>query len=424
MIALAPLARGENGTYTVRGGDTLQAVAHLHQVPVDRLRDLNQLDANAALTVGQTLRVPAQAPVATYQVQPGDSLARVAQRVGTSPAQLAAANALTPDSVLQIGQKLNLPNGAGPGAVPVKTGPAAVPTPLAKAAPRAGEPARPAVVKPAVAKPTHVLVGAERINLRAAASMEAGVVRQIDPGTKLKIVGKTGSWWRVQVPGSAEAAFVAGWVVEPLLPGESGAKAEKPAAAAKALWVAEDCVNVRGGPSTDHERVAQVTRGDRLEVLESAGEWARVRCGQAVGWVLRSLTSVSQVARRASERGAQLVQAALGYVGVPYRRGGASREGVDCSGLVYAVCREAGIELPRSSGGMYGIGTNIERGNLRAGDLVFFKNTYRSGISHVGIYAGDNQFVHAVRPGRGVALTSLDDAYYAARWVGAYRVVD
>ena len=70
------------------------------------------------------------------------------------------------------------------------------------------------------------------------------------------------------------------------------------------------------------------------------------------------------------------------------------------------------------------LGKAVEKGNLKPGDLVFFKNTYRDGISHVGVYAGGGKFVHAVRSGKPVSVSSLDDGYYVAHWAGAYRVTD
>jgi cell wall-associated NlpC family hydrolase len=73
---------------------------------------------------------------------------------------------------------------------------------------------------------------------------------------------------------------------------------------------------------------------------------------------------------------------------------------------------------------MWGNGQKVDRGNLRPGDLVFFKNTYRSGISHVGVYVGDGRFVHAVRPGKSVQVSDLTECYYSAHWAGAYRIVD
>jgi cell wall-associated NlpC family hydrolase len=114
-----------------------------------------------------------------------------------------------------------------------------------------------------------------------------------------------------------------------------------------------------------------------------------------------------------------LVQNALSLVGVPYVFGGTSRSGFDCSGFTLYVFKGSGISLPRTSSSQFNVGSSVSRAQLQSGDLVFF-TTYASGASHVGIYIGGGNFVHASNSG--VRTTSLSDSYYAARYLGARRV--
>lgn len=124
-----------------------------------------------------------------------------------------------------------------------------------------------------------------------------------------------------------------------------------------------------------------------------------------------------------SSRGYHLAQTALSYRGTPYRWGGTVLgKGVDCSGLVQAVCAKWGILLPRAARAQYTVGVPIKPENLQAGDLVFFKNTYRRGLSHVGIYVGENCFIHAAGRGKGVCLSRLDVGYHKKHWAGARRL--
>ena len=112
------------------------------------------------------------------------------------------------------------------------------------------------------------------------------------------------------------------------------------------------------------------------------------------------------------------------YVGVPYQWGGTSRAGMDCSAFARAVFRETyGIELPRTTSQMYALGQPVEpQGALRAGDLVFFRDTYSgAGVSHVGIYVGDGHFAHASSSAGGT-LTLLTDEYFAGRYAGGRRI--
>ena len=100
-----------------------------------------------------------------------------------------------------------------------------------------------------------------------------------------------------------------------------------------------------------------------------------------------------------------LIQTALLCRGDRYTRGGTSRGGFDCSGFTRYIFAKYGIVLPHSSAAQSQMGTAVSRGELQAGDLVFFQ-TNRRGISHVGIYVGDNRFVHAATYGRGVTTDS------------------
>lgn len=113
---------------------------------------------------------------------------------------------------------------------------------------------------------------------------------------------------------------------------------------------------------------------------------------------------------------------AVSYLGVPYAYGGNGKEGIDCSGFTSRVYqRSASILLPRSAGGQYGVGAEVERDSLLFGDLVFFNTTGRS-PSHVGIYLEDGLFAHASVT-YGVTISSLESTYYRRRFVGARRVV-
>ncbi|HLW46773.1 MAG TPA: C40 family peptidase [bacterium] len=118
-------------------------------------------------------------------------------------------------------------------------------------------------------------------------------------------------------------------------------------------------------------------------------------------------------------RTAALIHEALAHLGSPYRWAGIGRGGFDCSGLVSRVFAAAGVALPHSSSEQYGAGTAVPAARLVPGDLVFFR-TYTSGPSHVGIYLGGNRFIHA-SASRGVVVSSMDEPYFRARFLGARR---
>jgi cell wall-associated NlpC family hydrolase len=124
-----------------------------------------------------------------------------------------------------------------------------------------------------------------------------------------------------------------------------------------------------------------------------------------------------------SSRSQEMVFQALASAGVQYRRGGDSPEsGFDCSGLVAHVYREAfGIELPHNALAQSRMGRHVTLSQLEAGDLVFY-NTERRPYSHVGIFLGDDRFIHAPRPGAAVRIENMRGAYWTRRFDGARRI--
>lgn len=114
-----------------------------------------------------------------------------------------------------------------------------------------------------------------------------------------------------------------------------------------------------------------------------------------------------------------IVKSAHQYLGVPYRWGGTTESGFDCSGLTRAVYRLNGIDISRSSAEQYNEGKSIKKDNLQKGDLVFFATTKTSKISHVGIYIGNNEFIHAPSKGSVVSKAKLDSTYWKKAYKGA-----
>lgn len=437
VIATIASVASAQEVYTIERGDTLTSIAQRHAVTVERLMQINKLQPASRLQPGQRLTVPDTAPTAPatvvgYQVRPGDNLYRIAQRLGVDVEALMRANSLTPQSILQIGQTLQLPAGVPPTAQalgvvrPQPQLPAPAPAPL----------------------PEAVEVSEDRVHLRVGPSTEQRSLGLVSEGARLQVIGKAGGWWQVRTASGADA-YVAGWLVAPSAQTLAPAPVPTPSVeAATALAQDDEAIrslvgelaglapigqavvtasqaSLRPEPNLGLGRIATAAKGTRAAVLEVNSDWARLRFdnGQG-GWVPRSALRVRLDGAGGSERGSRLLSAAMGYLGVPYRRGGTSRGGVDCSGLVYAVCRENGISLPRTARDMWGHGEPVATGQMEPGDLVFFKNTYRSGISHVGIYAGNGEFIHAPRSGTTVRVESLSSSYYQAHWAGAYRIAD
>ncbi|HEY5579630.1 MAG TPA: C40 family peptidase [Rhodoferax sp.] len=135
------------------------------------------------------------------------------------------------------------------------------------------------------------------------------------------------------------------------------------------------------------------------------------------------LARMDQVRQSVGIKASELVFTAMGFLGVPYRRGGNTAEtGFDCSGFVRAMYQQTvGLILPRKAEQQAAATQTIERTDLQPGDLVFF-NTMRRAFSHVGIYIGGGKFIHSPRPGSQVRVEDMGLAYWTHRFDGARRV--
>jgi hypothetical protein len=136
------------------------------------------------------------------------------------------------------------------------------------------------------------------------------------------------------------------------------------------------------------------------------------------------LERIGQMGVTVRDRTSELVVHAMGFLGVPYRRGGDSAEtGFDCSGFVRAIYEQTlGLVLPRKADDQAAATQEIDRKDLKPGDLVFF-NTMRRAFSHVGIYVGEGKFIHAPKPGAEVRVEDMSGSYWRRRFDGARRVV-
>ncbi len=119
------------------------------------------------------------------------------------------------------------------------------------------------------------------------------------------------------------------------------------------------------------------------------------------------------------------IKVAKKYLGTKYRFGASTRttKAFDCSSFVkYVIKKSKGKNLPRTASSQASCGKHIDKKHLRKGDLVFFRGTYKKGISHVGIYAGNGKFIHASSGAKKVTISSLNKAYYRKHYAGARRV--
>lgn len=178
--------------------------------------------------------------------------------------------------------------------------------------------------------------------------------------------------------------------------------------------------NVRRDAGTSHGVIKVAPKGATATVTRTAtigsGTWHKVRTSGTHGWVHSSLITKSSgsgvVQASSSVSSSAVVSKALALKGIPYRFGGTTTAGFDCSGFVQYAFKQAGKNVSRTTLSQYAQSYTVS--SPRPGDLVFFANTYRPGISHVGIYIGNNQFVHSGGPK--AEVKSLNGPYWGAKF--------
>ncbi len=208
-------------------------------------------------------------------------------------------------------------------------------------------------------------------------------------------------------------------------------------------------VNVRSGPATSYSTITKANINDKAYIIGINNGWFKVIIGNHIGYIRSDYVDLTEipyenrdsakkplffvggkstgVTPSASALGGtsttaqKIIATAKKYIGVPYLWGGTTPKGFDCSGYVQYVFKAHGISLPRTSKQQYAVGTAVSKANLKQGDLVFF-NTSGSGVSHLGIYIGNNQFIHS-STSKGVVITSLSNSYWSPRYIGARRVI-
>jgi hypothetical protein len=223
---------------------------------------------------------------------------------------------------------------------------------------------------------------------------------------------------------------------------KKAAEQKKAAAEKKVTLYATENLNVRSDQSATSSKLGILSKGEKVTGIDK-GEWVEFTFNGKTGYVIKSYLSATKPAAeqpKANNNSGnstpaktekqsyssdidKVVEVALAQVGKPYIWASANPNiGFDCSGLTYYAFKQAGINLNRTSYTQINNGVSVDSKDLRKGDLVFFNNG-GGRISHVGIYIGNNQFVHASSPGTGVIVSKLFGSYFGNTYVGARRII-
>lgn len=372
--------------HTVAAGDYLTVLAKKYGTTVNAIKEANGLTTDET-RIGQTLIIPTliggqavetntsvpSTPTqgTKYTVVPGDSLFSIAKRFGTSVDALKSSNQLSSD-LLRVGQVLTIPTNGNPTAPPPPPAPALAPTNESTSyTVQAGD------TLWGIARKHNISVDQlKQANQLSSNTIGVGQTLTIPSGTT-----------RVEAP---------------------------PAPAVNA-----DIVNAQQKLQTLGYYAVPTMTGSYDDPTRQAVS------GFQADYSLPVTGTVDAATRTAIDHAITkkaLVNDATKYLGVPYKWGGTTPAGFDCSGFVHYMFNQHGVNMARNtSAGLYQTGTPVDRAKLQPGDLVFFAVNTTGTISHVGFYMGNNQFISATNS-KGIAVYSINDSYWGKYYVGAKRV--
>ncbi len=198
--------------------------------------------------------------------------------------------------------------------------------------------------------------------------------------------------------------------------------------------IADSYLRVRSSASTNGDVLEKLSGGEVFDVMQSGADWLKIKTAEGTtGYVSTEYVSLrtgkkpdtKTVLPAPSSKANDVVAYAKQFLGTPYVWGGTDLEsGVDCSGYVFAVMQKFGVTLNRNSASMTSNGVMVKKSELAPGDLVFFDTDRNGGISHVGIYIGDDKYIHSSSGNKsGVIISDLTDSYSQTTYVTARRVL-
>lgn len=276
------------------------------------------------------------------------------------------------------------------------------------------------VCSAAMAASQSAQISGTNVNVRKEPNTSASIITKLS-NKRVSVLDKSSGWYKISFDGKTR------WVIDDYI------KVVTTKGSINA-----NGVNFRESASTSSKVISSLKKGTEVQILDTLTGWHKVKVGSKVGYVSKEFVSSAanstqtsrstEAATIVSDEDDSLVGRIIAYakkfIGVKYVYGGKSPSGFDCSGYVGYVYKNFGISLNSSASSMYSNGTKVSQTALRAGDLLFFDASSRKStgdIDHVGIYLGNNQFIHASTSNGKVLIQSLSE--YRGTFIGAKRVI-
>ena len=270
-------------------------------------------------------------------------------------------------------------------------------------------------------------VTASTLNVRSGPSTKNSVISKLSKNTTVELISSSNGWYKVKLSNGKT-----GWVSGQYITKTSSPSTSKPEQSTSGYGkVTASTLNVRSGPSTKNSIISKLYKNDTVKLVSSSNGWYKVELSnKKTGWVSgdyitkTSSPSTSNPSSSVQAKRDKVVSVAKSKLGKPYLYGAEGPNSFDCSGLAYYVYKNAvGVTLPRTSTQQSTYGTTVSKSSLQPGDLMFFATAGGSRVSHVGIYIGNGDMIHAPGSGRVVTTVDVNTSYWNNTFVTAKRII-
>ncbi|MBU5336377.1 C40 family peptidase [Intestinibacter bartlettii] len=271
------------------------------------------------------------------------------------------------------------------------------------------------------------------LNVRSGAGTSYSKIGMLAYKEKVTVLSTSNGWAKINYNG--KTGYVSSSYLQSTMPGGTTTGNDTTTSNTTIKYVnATAGLNVRSGAGTSYSKIGMLAYKEKVTVLSTSNGWAKINYNGKTGYVSSSYLQSTVPSGSSSSNGNTSVSASASAViayaksllGKPYVWGAQGPNSFDCSGFTYYVFKnKAGIVLPRTSSAQSKYGTYVSKSNLRAGDLVFFDtNGVNDGqVSHVGLYIGNGQMIHASYSQKKIVIDNFNSSYYQRTYVNARRVL-
>ena len=269
------------------------------------------------------------------------------------------------------------------------------------------------------------------LNLRKGPSTSYAVIKTLSKGTEVTVISSSDGWSKVNAGGVS--GYVSSSYLSSTKPSTGSSSSDESTSNSTSTMYTTDRLNLRKGAGTSYSVITTLDKGIAVTVHSSSNGWSKVSVNGMTGYVSSSYLSSTKPSTGSSSTDSSTsskVDTVLNFasqqLGKPYVWGAQGPNSFDCSGLTYYVYKNAaGITLPRTSVEQSKYGTTVSKSNLKAGDLIFFDTSGPNdgGVSHVGIYVGNGQMIHASSSQKKIVKVSVETSYWNNAFVRAKRVL-